>query len=241
MKIKCVIIDDEPANLKQLQLLVDDINDVDVIKSFTNADEFLKEHKKLNYNFCVMDINMEKTNGIECAKKINKPVIFVTANDYNAEEILAVENVEDYIKKPVNTARLEKSIKAIRNRILNEKGYVYFDTLDNGRQRFLIDEIVYFDCDKDNSDYKILYSINEKKEGLIKNNLKKITYPLLLEKLPQEAFVQINNQIVISKKHYESHKQKSAKMKYVDFKTLHDKFEVTRTFLEKYYTFFEMD
>ncbi|MBI3234875.1 MAG: response regulator, partial [Bacteroidetes bacterium] len=122
MKINCVIIDDEAENLKYLQQIIEDIDNVEVIKSYTSGESFLEEAPNLKFDICVLDNRLPNITGIECAKKLRgKKIIFVSAHEVSAHDAFDIKAI-DVLKKPVIKDRLENAIRKARNLILNEKG-----------------------------------------------------------------------------------------------------------------------
>lgn len=115
MKIKAVLIDDEP---KALELLEDKIKQqfpqIEIIARYTDSQEALADMDKHKPDLLFLDIAMPRMNGFEFLKKIEKPtfeIIFVTAfGDYALEAIKHA--AIGYIMKPVIT---EDLIHAVNN------------------------------------------------------------------------------------------------------------------------------
>ena len=100
-KLKCLLLDDELQGLSYLKLLCEQIPELEVVRAFNDPEVFLKEFSKLNFDLCILDIEMPGTNGIQVAALLKgKPVIFTTAyKDYaiNAFDLDAI----DYVLKPI--------------------------------------------------------------------------------------------------------------------------------------------
>ena len=191
MKINCVIVDDEPENLKYLQQIVEDIDTVEVVKSFSDGFSFIQGLKDLKVDMCILDNRLPDISGVEIAKKLkNVKIIFVSAHDISAHEAFAV-NAVDVLKKPVTKDRLEQAIKKCRDKIINEKGYVFFKTSE-GKSRFKLDDIVYIKSEE-NTAYKFIIT----KDGEEIKTLK-ITLEALMEKLPNDRFCFINRATILN-------------------------------------------
>ncbi len=192
MKIKCVILDDEAENLKSLQQVIDNIDDVEVVRSFTDATTFTEGIKQISFDMCIMDNHLPDGKGVDLAKSLKgKKIIFVSAHDFSAYDAFD-SNAIDVIRKPVTTERLEKAIKKCRDKIINDKGYVFLKTTE-GKTKFSLDDIICIETDEINSEYKWIMCSNGDKT---KTN--KITFPDLLQKLPAERFFELNKQCIVN-------------------------------------------
>ena len=91
-----------------------------------------------NADLIILDINLPDGNGFEYLKEIRKksqvPVIILTANDLETDEVMGLElGADDYITKPfslmVLRARIEKVLKKSRVQPMNfyETGDFLFD------------------------------------------------------------------------------------------------------------------
>ena len=110
MKLKCIIIDDEPIARKVLQEFIEEI---DYLELTGQAENPLKAMSLLNSNdidIIFLDINMPKINGIDFLKnsKINANIIITTAYTEYAVEAYELD-VLDYLVKPIAFDRFLKS------------------------------------------------------------------------------------------------------------------------------------
>ena len=117
MKLKCIIIDDEPIARKVLQEFIEEI---DYLELAGQAENPLKAIPLLNDNdidIIFLDINMPKINGIDFLKnsKTNANIIMTTAYAEYAVEAYGLD-VLDYLVKPIAFDRFLKACnKAKRN------------------------------------------------------------------------------------------------------------------------------
>ena len=116
MKIKCLIIDDEPAAQEILQRFTADDSRLELAGICSNAFEannFLEEEK---IDLLFLDINMPKLSGLAFYKSLNRPpaVIFTTAYPEYAVEGFEVEAV-DYLLKPFTFERFYKAVSRVVN------------------------------------------------------------------------------------------------------------------------------
>jgi len=115
MKIKCIIVEDEPASREILERYVSICNSLDLLGSFSNAiaaGEALHNHQ---VHLIFLDINMPKLSGMKFYRSLVNPpyVIFTTAYPEYAVEGFEVDAI-DYLLKPFPFERFLKAVnKAI--------------------------------------------------------------------------------------------------------------------------------
>ena len=110
MKIKCLIIDDEPLARKRLQKLVADIPEFLPIGECGTGKEAIASIKELSPDFIFLDIQMKDMTGFDVLKQLDPNdhplIVFVTAYDeyaLKAFEFFAF----DYLLKPFKKERFE--------------------------------------------------------------------------------------------------------------------------------------
>lgn len=88
MKLKCIVIDDEPLARKGLREYIQDIDFLSFCGEFQNAHEVSEYLMHTSVDLMFLDIRMPKLSGIDFLKKLENPplVIFTTAyTDYALE------------------------------------------------------------------------------------------------------------------------------------------------------------
>lgn len=161
MKIRCLLIDDEPPALKVLASYISSINGLEIAGQCKNAIEALDVLQQKAVDVIFLDIKMPRILGTEFLKNLSNPpkVIFVTAyRDYAVEgyELDAV----DYLVKPVSFERFFKAITKL-NRMMgketmpasvgykpNPEAFVYLK-VERGMRKVFINDIVYIESWKD--------------------------------------------------------------------------------------------
>src|SRR5690606_6558733 len=85
-KLKCLLLDDELPGLAYLKMLCEQIPQLEVVKAFNHPQSFLEELPALEFDLCILDVQMPGMNGLQVANLLQgKPVIFATAyKDYAA-------------------------------------------------------------------------------------------------------------------------------------------------------------
>ncbi|WP_187444159.1 LytR/AlgR family response regulator transcription factor [Sphingobacterium phlebotomi] len=194
--IKCVLLDDELPMLGYLQALCRELENVEVVKSYNNPLKFLDDLDQLDFNTCVLDINMPGINGLELAKRLEgKAIIFSTAYKEYAAEAFDLDAV-DYLRKPYRLERLEKAFSKAQVWLSNKghASHIYVELNTNlGKSRMNTNDIAYIAvAENDRRDKEIWF-----KDGqtlLAKN----ITFDDILERFPRGRFCKINRKTVIA-------------------------------------------
>jgi len=121
MKLKTLIIDDEPLARLRLVNLLEDVPEIDVISQCKTGQEAIKKINKIEPDLLFLDIQLKDMSGFEILEKINlKPkVIFVTAFDNYALKAFDYFAF-DYLLKPFKDERFYKSVHKIIEHFKND-------------------------------------------------------------------------------------------------------------------------
>ena len=161
MKLRCLLIDDEPPALKVLESHISQIDGVEIVAQCKNALEALDVLENKTVDLMFLDIKMPKILGTDFLKNLSHPpkVIFVTAyRDYAVDgyELDAV----DFLVKPVSFERFLKAITKVKRMMghetispvndhkSNTDAFVYLK-VDKNMQKFYVDDILYIESWKD--------------------------------------------------------------------------------------------
>ncbi|WP_105902153.1 two-component system response regulator BtsR [Vibrio gangliei] len=114
--LSAIVIDDELFAREELTELLQETGVVEVVAQASNAIEGLKLLNSLKPEAVFVDIQMPQVTGIELLAMLDPDtmphVIFVTAFDQYAIQAFE-DNAFDYLLKPVDPKRLEKSIQRL--------------------------------------------------------------------------------------------------------------------------------
>ncbi|MCK4814471.1 response regulator transcription factor [bacterium] len=111
MKIKCIVVDDEPLAIRVIESHIEKLNDIELVAKCSNAIEALDILKNNKIDLIFLDIQMPELTGLEFMNTLQNPpsVIFTTA--YRNYAIDAFElDVLDYLLKPITFERFLKAI-----------------------------------------------------------------------------------------------------------------------------------
>ncbi|WP_375751219.1 two-component system response regulator BtsR [Vibrio sp. HN007] len=111
--LTAIVIDDELLAREELTELIQQNQQIQVVDEASNAIEGLKKINAIKPDIVFLDIQMPQVTGIELLAMLdpeNMPyVVFVTAFDSYAIQAFE-DNAFDYLLKPVDPKRLEKTI-----------------------------------------------------------------------------------------------------------------------------------
>jgi two-component system, LytTR family, response regulator len=198
MKIKCVLIDDEPLAIKVLQNYFNNFTDFEVIATFNNSLEALDFINSTPVDAVFLDINMPMMTGFELISLIeNKTKVIITTafREFAAESYDL--DVLDYLVKPIPLPRFIKCINKIttefnlKNNIKVEttKGDSHiFIKVDKKMMKINIEEILFVEGMKE-----YIKVVTPDKTYITHKSLTS-----LCEELPADRFLRIHKSYVIA-------------------------------------------
>src|SRR6187399_1162539 len=135
--IRAIIIEDEPASRELLTILLERHKaDITVIEACSNPTDGIISIAEHQPDLIFLDIQMPKMNGFDMLKKIgniNFEVIFTTAYDQYAINAVRTSAL-DYLLKPVDEQDLKAAIEKCKERMVEKKTRLRFETLFNNLQ-----------------------------------------------------------------------------------------------------------
>lgn len=197
-KLKCLLLDDELPALSYIKALCEQLPDVEVVKAFDDPTKFLEAIPRLDFNTCILDIQMPGLTGLEVAGHLKgKLIIFTTAYKEFAAEAFDL-NAVDYIRKPLQKERFElavsKAKQALKMQASPEKMQVLWNT-DKGKTLIAFNDILYITSSETDSRDKILYLENGER-----TTIKNTGFGQILSSLPPKRFCRINKKDIIALK-----------------------------------------
>ncbi len=152
MKVRCIIIDDEPLAIALIAAHISKIPNLEVVATSNNALDGFEALKSKQVDLIFLDIQMPLLTGIEFLKSLSNPpkVIFTTA--YREYAVDGYElDVVDYLLKPISFDRFFKAINKYFKTV--ESTYsTAVDTTENKQSSGFI----YVNVNKKH--YKVLFS-----------------------------------------------------------------------------------
>jgi DNA-binding LytR/AlgR family response regulator len=161
MKLRCLLIDDEPPALKVLANYISSINGMEIAGQCRNAIEALNVLQQKTVDVIFLDIKMPQIIGTEFLKNLANPpkVVFVTAYREYAVDGFELDAV-DYLIKPVSFERFFKAITKL-NRLIGREipaasvnegpdpaAFIYLK-VDRDMKKIFVNDIEYIESWKD--------------------------------------------------------------------------------------------
>jgi DNA-binding LytR/AlgR family response regulator len=198
MKIKCVLIDDEPLAMKVLQNYFNNFADFEITATFNNALEALEFINNNTVDAVFLDINMPMMTGFELIRLIEykTKIIITTAFREFAAESYDLD-VLDYLVKPIPLPRFIKCIHKIeadfnlKNNIKIEPHKIephIFIKVDKKMVKITIDEILFIEGMKE-----YIKVVTTDKTYITHKSLTSLS-----EELPADRFMRIHKSYTIA-------------------------------------------
>ncbi|GHE76798.1 LytR/AlgR family response regulator transcription factor [Thalassotalea profundi] len=117
--LTAIIVDDEPLALEGLKLRLEKIPEIKVIAEASDGDQAIQLCHEYSPDILFLDLRLPGLNGIEVVQSLQADVmpmiVFVSA--YGEYALDAFElNAIDYVLKPANLGRLQKTVERIIER-----------------------------------------------------------------------------------------------------------------------------
>jgi DNA-binding LytR/AlgR family response regulator len=201
MKIRCLLVDDEPLALEVLQSHISNCNGLEVAGSCKNALEAIDLLHQKQVDLIFLDIKMPTLLGTELLKSLSNPpkVIFVTAYREFAMDGYELDAI-DYLLKPVSFERFLKAVYKVKrlmghDYILqaqesreNPDAFVYMK-VDKSMQKVLVNEILYVESRRDY--VKIFLTTG-------KSFLAKQSISSMVNLLSEQSFLRVHRSFLVS-------------------------------------------
>lgn len=122
MDIKCLIVDDEPPAVDELNFILSRISGVEVVGLADSAGNAINTIRLKEPDLVFLDIKMPGRDGFEvikACKSLRKIPLFVFATAYDEHAIKAFEaSAVDYILKPFRSERVRESVERAKQMML---------------------------------------------------------------------------------------------------------------------------
>lgn len=159
MKVKCLIIDDEPLAINIIKNYLQQIEDFELTNTFGNAIDALNYLKNNSVDLIFLDVNMPILDGLNFLKSlVNPPLVIITSAYYE----FAIETYEldvlDYLVKPIQFPRFMKALNKVNRRLeinkpvnssIKERPFLFVKIDKKKMKKIFLDEILIIECLKD--------------------------------------------------------------------------------------------
>lgn len=120
LRLRVLLVDDEPLIRKGLRHALRDVPDVEIVGECGSGVEAVEEISRQRPDLVMLDVQMPDCSGLDVVREVGSKdmpaVIFVTAYDDYAVSAFDL-NAVDYVLKPFEEERLRESIDRARQRI----------------------------------------------------------------------------------------------------------------------------
>jgi len=120
MKIRAMIVDDEPLARKRIHLFLRDEPDLEIVGECAGGAEAIEQIGRHNPDLLFLDVQMPEVSGFDVLRALPADhwpmVIFVTAHDQHALEAFEVHAL-DYILKPFKLSRFRQALQRARQNL----------------------------------------------------------------------------------------------------------------------------
>ena len=121
MKIRALVVDDEPLARRRLRRLLKDHEDVDVVGEATTGDEAIAATLEAHPDLLFMDVRMPGKDGLQALRGLQSKLpddvrplaVFTTAYEDYAVEAFELEGT-DYLVKPIGKKDLSRAMQRVR-------------------------------------------------------------------------------------------------------------------------------
>lgn len=200
MKIKCLIIDDEPLAIKLIEDYISKTYFLELGFSTVNPLIGLQKMKEESYDLIFLDIQMPELNGMDFLKIIKNKTQVILTTAYSDFALESYEyGVVDYLLKPISYDRFYKSVLRVKEQFLensseksNTEKKDFFFVKSEGKQiKVHFQEILYIEGLRDyvniktTSDELIVLENLKNLENMLPRHFKRIhkSYIVNLQKI----------------------------------------------------------
>lgn len=201
MKVKCLIVEDEPIAREILKSYIERTDFLEIAGQFSNAIEAFNFLQQNSVGLLFLDIKMPQMSGLELLKKITtKPrVIITSAYRYYATDAFELD-VLDYFLKPYSFDRFLKGINKLKDSgstptevplvsgPVSEKTYIFVKG-NKQLQKVYIDDILYLESQRDYLKFRM--SNNQ-------DIVTRQTIGYYEQFLPAQAFLRIHRSFIVA-------------------------------------------
>lgn len=198
MKIRTIIVEDEPLAREGLKSYVREIDSLELCATCENALEANEALKSEKIDMMFLDIQMPKITGIDFLKSLQSPPMVILTTAYPNYALQGFElDVVDYLVKPYPFDRFLKAVNKAKDLFQLRQNpkenptskEAIFIKVDNVLKRVVLNDIIFIEGMEN---YVALHT----KEGRM---ITLMTMKSMEENLPAEKFLRVHKTYIISK------------------------------------------
>jgi len=198
MKLKCIIVDDEPVARKVIQEFIEDIDFLELVGQAENPFNAISLLEANAVQLIFMDINMPKINGMDFLKQTNLKASVIITTAY-AEHALESYNLDvlDYLVKPIAFERFLKACHKAKE-VWESKDIAsfkpvstddhFFVKCDQQIEKVYFNDLLYAEA---MMNYVMLHTVSKKM-------MVYVTIKRLEEQLPVDTFIKVHKSYIVN-------------------------------------------
>lgn len=198
MKIKCVIIDDEPLAINVIESHLKNFDNIEVVETFNNPVKAYNVLEQGKIDVIFLDINMPQLSGFSFIENLNHRPLIVITTAYREYAVKSYElNILDYLVKPIPFNRFLKTINKVYQQLyigsssgeanLQQEPHIFLK-VNKKLVKVNLNDILLIESLKDY--IKVVTTVSD---HVVHKSLTAIT-----EELPQSNFIRIHRSYTIS-------------------------------------------
>ncbi|MFD1614619.1 LytR/AlgR family response regulator transcription factor [Gelatiniphilus marinus] len=198
MKIKCIIIDDEPLAISVIENHLTKFDNIDVVGTFCNPLKAFNILQQEKIDLVFLDINMPQMTGFTFIENLNFRPLIVITTAYREYAVKSFElDVLDYLVKPIPFNRFLKTINKVYQQkhsntpsvgsSLNQEPHIFLK-VDKKLVKVNLNDILFIESLKDY--IKVATTLGD---YVVHKSLTAIS-----EELPQSNFIRVHRSYNIS-------------------------------------------
>jgi DNA-binding LytR/AlgR family response regulator len=203
MKLKAILVDDEPHALEVLVNYLDNFNEIEVVAKCQNAIQAFQTLQQHKIDLMFLDIKMPGLKGTELLRSLKNPpkVIFTTAYQEYAVEGFDL-NAIDYLLKPIPFDRFLRAIDKVFASfdVTNRQVAVAETPATNSKDTFLYLKVDRKMVKVNVNDIYWIESLRDYIKVVLKDKayISKQKISLLEELLPEDDFIRIHRSFIVA-------------------------------------------
>lgn len=192
MRLRCLIVEDEPLAMERARTYATKVPYIDVVAALNNgpaAQRYLQQHP---VDLLLLDIHLGEVSGLQLLEsvQVNAAVILTTAYPEYALKGYDLA-VTDYLLKPYNFQRFQQAVdrahEQLKHRTLPEKDYIFIK-VEHRQERVNLNELLYIEGMRD---YRRLHLTDRRIMTLM-------TFRELEELIPARAALRVHKSWMVS-------------------------------------------